>query len=272
MIANLRSEQREAIFQAVRAMYTQVARLPDKVFHFPTGRAACIFVGYPEAQLDAIPSSAVESFAGVGYPFAVKAIHEGNRVLDVGSGSGTDALLASILAGPRGKVWGVDMTVAMLSKAQANAAKIGTGHVEFREGNAEQIPLPDAVVDVVTSNGVLNLVPNKPGTFAEIYRVLRPGGRIQISDIVLDQPILARFRENPQLWAECIVGAVLESEYQEMLDAAGFQDLEVIGSLDYFAKSSDPDTKRVAALYGAKSVTLKGRKPEAIPKVSHVGG
>ena len=271
MITNLRAEQRTAIFQAVQAMYTQVARLPDKVFHFPTGRAACVFVGYPEARLDAIPSSSVESFAGVGYPFAAEAIREGNRVLDVGSGSGTDALLASILVGPRGKVCGVDMTAAMLVKAQANAAKMKDGHVDFLEGNAEQIPLPDAAVDVVTSNGALNLVPDKPGAFAEIYRVLRPGGRIQISDIVVGQPILVRSRANPQLWAECIVGAVLESEYQKMLEAVGFRDVKVIGSLDYFAKSSDPDTKQVAALYGAKSVTLKGRKPAAIPKVSQVG-
>lgn len=260
MISNLRSEQREAIFQAVQAMYTQVAELPDKVFHFPTGRVACVFVGYPEAQLDAIPSSAVESFAGVGHPFATEVIREGNRVLDVGSGSGTDALLASILVGPQGKVWGVDMTAAMLSKARTNAAKMRAAHVVFLEGNAEKIPLPDAAVDVITSNGVLNLVPDKPGAFAEIYRVLRSDGRIQISDIVLDKPILARSRENPQLWAECIVGAVLESEYREMLAAAGFTDVEVIGSLDYFAKSSEPDTRQVAAFYGAKSVTLTGRK------------
>ena len=261
MIANLGIEQREAILYAVQAMYTQVASVPDKVFHFPTGRPACAFVGYPETQLDAVPSSAVESFAGVGYPFAAEVIQEGNRVLDVGSGSGTDALLASILAGPLGKVWGIDMTAAMLSKARANAVKMRTDHVEFLEGNAEKIPMPDAAVDVVTSNGVLNLVPDKPRAFAEIHRVLRPGGRIQISDIVLDKPILAKSREDPQLWAECIVGAVLEAEYREMLEAAGFRDVEVIRSLDYFAKSSEPDTKRVAAFYGAKSVTLKGRKP-----------
>ena len=108
MITNLRAEQRTAIFQAIQVMYTQVAQLPDKVFHFPTGRAACVFVGYPETQLDAIPSSAVESFAGVGYPFAGEAIYAENRVLDVGSGSGTDALIASMLVGHRGKVWGVD--------------------------------------------------------------------------------------------------------------------------------------------------------------------
>jgi ubiquinone/menaquinone biosynthesis C-methylase UbiE len=153
------------------------------------------------------------------------------------------------------------MTASMLSKARANAATMQACPVEFHEGNAESLSFPDAAVDVVTSNGVLNLVPNKPAAFAEIYRVLRPGGSIQISDIVLDKPILAKSREDPQLWAECIVGAVLESEYREMLEAAGFRNVEVIGSLDYFAKSSEPDTKRVAAFYGAKSITLKGRKP-----------
>jgi ubiquinone/menaquinone biosynthesis C-methylase UbiE len=249
------------IFKAVSEMYTDVASHPSRQFHFPTGRPACLFVGYPKEQLDAIPETAVESFAGVGYPFSVGAIKTGDRVLDIGSGSGTDVLIASALVGPRGKVYGLDMTEAMLSKARANAEKMGTTHVEFIKGNAEKIPLPDASVDVVTSNGVLNLVPDKPKTFSEIFRVLRPGGRIQIADIVLGKPIKAESRNNPQLWAECIVGAVLEEDYLELFRAAGFKNATVISELDYFSKSPEADTREVAAKYGAKTVVIKGGKP-----------
>ncbi len=254
-------DKKDSIFKAVSEMYTDVASCPSRQFHFPTGRPACLFVGYPKKQLDAIPETAVESFAGVGYPFSVSSIKTGDRVLDIGSGSGTDVLIASILTGPRGKVYGLDMTDAMLSKARANAEKMGTTHVEFIKGHAEKIPLPDASIDIVTSNGVLNLVPDKPKAFSEIFRVLRPGGRIQIADIVLGKPIKAKSRNNPQLWAECIVGAVLEEDYLELFRAAGFKDAKVIGELDYFSKSPEADTRDVAAKYGAKTVVIKGRKP-----------
>jgi arsenite methyltransferase len=255
-------QNKGSIFEAVSAMYNDVASHPEKTFHFPTGRAACLFVGYPKAQLDAIPETAVESFAGVGYPFSSGVIGKGDWVLDVGSGSGTDVLITATLVGPSGRVWGLDMTPFMLGKARANAAKMGLSHVEFIEGNAEKIPLPDASVDVVTSNGVLNLVPDKPQAFAEIFRVLRPGGRLQISDIALSKPISATSRDNPKLWAECIVGAVLEDEYLAMLKRAGFQGLKVLGHLDYFSKSAEPDTREVAASFGAETITLTGTKPK----------
>lgn len=254
--------KKDSIFKAVSQMYTDVARCPSRTFHFPTGRPACEFVGYPARQLDAIPATAVESFAGVGYPFAVGAVREGDTVLDIGSGSGTDALIASLLVGPRGKVIGLDMTPAMLEKARANAAKMHAEHVTFVEGNAEKIPLPDACIDVVTSNGVLNLIPDKPRAFAEIFRVLKPGGRIQISDIVLGKPIKESSRENPQLWAECIVGAVLEDDYLRMFREAGFSDVQAVSHVDYFSRSPEPDTREVAGKYGAITVILKGHRPE----------
>lgn len=254
-------DRKDLIFRAVSEMYTDVASHPSRQFHFPTGRPACLFVGYPKEQLDAIPETAVESFAGVGYPFGVGAIQKGDRVLDIGSGSGTDVLIASTLVGPRGKVYGLDMTDAMLSKARANAEKMATSHLEFMKGNAESIPLPDASIDVVTSNGVLNLVPDKGRAFSEIFRILRPGGRIQIADIVLGKPIKAESRNNPQLWSECIVGAVLEDEYLELFRTAGFKNARVIGELDYFSKSPEADTREVAAKYGAKTVVIKGSKP-----------
>ena len=253
--------RKESIFQAVSQMYTDVASCPNRTFHFPTGRPACEFVGYPASQLDAIPATAVESFAGVGYPFAVGGIRSGDRVLDIGSGSGTDVLIASLLVGPSGRVYGLDMTPAMLNKARGNAAGMGARHVEFVEGNAEKIPLPDASVDVVTSNGVLNLVPDKPRAFREIFRVLRPGGSIQIADIVLRKPIKETSRENPQLWAECIVGAVLEDQYLVMFREAGFGDVAAVSHLDYFSGSAEADTREVAASYGAQTVVLKGTKP-----------
>jgi SAM-dependent methyltransferase len=257
----INSDKKEMIFHAVQGMYTEVASCPSKIFHFPTGRAACLFVGYPKEQLDAIPETAVESFAGVGYPFGVGRVQKGSRVLDIGSGSGTDILIASLLVGPSGRVFGLDMTPAMLNKARTNATKMGASHVELLKGNAEEIPLPDASVDVVTSNGVLNLVPDKPRCFSEIFRVLRPGGWIQISDIILGKPIKPESRNNPQLWAECIVGAVLEEEYLEMFRKAGFQKVEAIHHVDYFSKSAEPDTREVAEKYGAQTVVLRGTKP-----------
>src|SRR5262249_15994039 len=152
---------REQILNAVRDMYTDVALEPERIFHFPTGRDACLFVGYPHAWLDAVPATAVESFAGVGFPFRADLIRLADHVLDVGSGSGTDALIAAMLVGAEGAIFALDMTPAMLDKLRGNIERAGVGNVCVLEGNAEAIPLPDDSVDVVTSNGVLNLVPNK---------------------------------------------------------------------------------------------------------------
>jgi arsenite methyltransferase len=253
------SDKREFIFKAVADMYTDVATHPGKVFHFPTGRLACLFVGYPGDQLDLIPAAAPESFAGVGYPFAAKVIREGNVILDIGSGSGTDALIASTLTGPQGKVYGLDMTQAMLDKLRRNIDEMGVKNVIPIEGNAEDIPLPDGSVDVVTSNGVLNLVPDKPRAFAEIARVLKPGGRLQISDISLGSPVSDKARSDPKLWAECVVGAVVEDDYVEKLRAAGL-DVEVISRFDYFAGSVSADTRRVAHGLGAHTIVMRGTK------------
>lgn len=260
MVAIL-SNEKEFIFKAVQDMYTEVASCPDKNFHFPTGRSACLFVGYPVEQLDMIPNTAVESFAGVGYPFMGQLIQPGHTVLDIGSGSGTDVLLASRLVGATGKVYGLDMTDAMLNKLRDNIVKMDVKNVEPIQGNAEHIPLPDAIVDVVTSNGVLNLVPDKPTAFAEIFRVLRPGGAIQISDIVLGRTISESSRQNPRLWAECIVGAAQEAEYLQMFRAAGFVNLEVLHHLDYFSGSASEDTRKVADSFGARTVVFKAEKP-----------
>jgi len=259
MVAIL-SNQREVIFGAVRQMYTEVAVAPEREFHFPTGRRACEFVGYPAGQLDALPVKAVESFAGVGYPFAADVIRMGDVVLDIGSGSGTDALIAVHLAGPRGRVIGLDLTEAMRDKLRVIAAGAGAANLEVLAGNAEAIPLPNASVDVVTSNGVLNLVPDKSLAFQEIARVLRPGGRLQVADIVVQSLPSEACRAQPELWAECIVGATTVESYIAGLEAAGLCDVLVLSRSDYFTGSSNAETRKVAGSFGAHSVVLRGRK------------
>ena len=257
----IRSNQREVIFDAVKRMYTDVAREPERAFHFPTGRRACEFVGYPADQLDLLPTSAVESFAGVGYPFAAGVIRLGNGVLDIGSGSGTDALIAVRLVGPAGRVIGLDLTEAMRDKLRANAVMVGVTNLEVLAGNAEAIPLPDASVDVVTTNGVLNLVPDKSRAIREIARVLRPGGRLQLADIVVQDLPSDSCRSHPELWAECIVGATREESYVTGFEAAGLQAVQVLSRSDYFAGSSSDETRKVANSFGAHTVVLRAEKP-----------
>ena len=255
------SLNKDLIFSAVRAMYTDVALHPEREYHFPTGRAACVFVGYPEEHLTRLPDVAVESFAGVAYPFAANVIGAGDTVLDVGSGSGTDLLLAAQAIGDTGQAIGLDMTTAMLEKLAKSIGETGTRNVTLLEGNAERVPLPDASVDVVTSNGVLNLVPDKRSAFAEIHRVLKPGGRVQIGDIALGQPLSGDCRTNPTLWAECIVGATLEDEYVTLLRHAGFEQIEVLGRLDYFSASVSAATRSIAQSFHARSVVIRAAKP-----------
>ena len=249
----------EVITKAVKGLYTQVATNPHKEYHFPLGRQALAFVGYPK-DIDKIPETALESFAGVGYPHAANAIAEGDTVLDIGSGSGTDVLFASLLVGPRGKVMGLDITDAMIEKARANIDKMGAKNVKILKGNATQIPIDDSSVDVVTSNGVLNLVPDKKKAFQEIHRVLKPGGRIQISDIVVQSNVQKVCGLIPQLWADCIGGAAVESEYLAGIRAAGFKDARVIRRADYFSLSPSENTKRLTKTFGAESVVIAGSR------------
>ncbi len=255
------SDQRDVIFDAVRDMYSELARFPERPYHFPHGRRACEFEGYPDELLDPLPEEAVASYAGVGFPFRAEVIREGDVVLDVGSGSGTDALIASVLTGPDGEVVGLDMTEAMRESLRENAERMGADNVRTLDGNAESIPLPDASVDVVTSNGVLNLVPDKPVAVEEIARVLRPGGRVQVADIVLAETPSDACRSKPELWAECIVGATREEEYLGAFREAGFRGVEVLSRLDYFARSPSEETRDLAASLGAESIVFRGRKP-----------
>lgn len=251
---------RTSILSAVREMYEEVATCPTREFHFPTGRPACEYVGYPKEELDALPETAVESFAGVGYPFLADRIREGATVIDVGSGSGVDVLIAARRTGPGGRVIGVDMTRSMIEKASANLQAARVAHAWLTEGNAEEIPVDDAEADVVTSNGVINLVPDKARAFREIYRVLKPGGFIQIADIVLTKPVSANSKSNAALWAECVVGAEPEHDYLELIRQAGFVDVMVIDRLDYFARSGNESTRRAAQGLGAHTIVVTARK------------
>jgi arsenite methyltransferase len=250
---------REFIFKAVEQMYTDVATQPGRTFHFPTGRLACLFVGYPGSLLDRIPATATESFAGVGYPFAANIVRKGDTVLDIGSGSGTDTLIASLLVGEHGIVHALDMTEAMRSKLHHNVAQMKATNVRVVDGNAERLPLPDASVDVVTSNGVLNLVPDKAAAFAEIARVLKPGGGLQVADIALRVPVSEQSRADPKLWAECVVGAIVEDDYCAQLVAAGLT-VEVIHQMDYFAGSVSESTRKAAHGLGAHAIVISGTK------------
>jgi arsenite methyltransferase len=254
---------RDQIFTAVRQMYGEVAAAPSTPFHFPVGRSACRFVGYPDDLIDGVPAGALESFAGVGCPFRAGVVEAGDRVLDVGAGSGTDTLIAARLVGPEGKVWALDMTPAMLSKLRRNVAVAGATNVEVIEGNAESVPLPDASVDVVTSNGVLNLVPDKAKAVAEIFRVLRPGGRVQIADIVLSRPVGEERRTDAKLWAECVVGATVDEDYLDLFRSAAFVEVTVLRRFDYFAGSASADTRRIAATLGGRAAEIAMRKPAA---------
>ena len=249
------------ITKAVQSLYTEVATRPDKAYHFPLGLEALRYLGYPDEDLQKLPPTATESFAGVGFPHAANAIRLGDTVLDIGSGSGTDVLYASLKTGRSGKVYGLDITPAMITKARANIARMGGKNVRILEGDATRIPLPDASADVVTSNGVLNLVPDKPAAFREIFRVLKPGGRLQLADIVVQVDVGAVCGLNPQLWADCIGGAAVEPAYMETIRAAGFQDVRVLKRIDYFARSSSESTKRITKTFGAESVVVSARKP-----------
>jgi SAM-dependent methyltransferase len=184
----------------IKKEYTNVALDPNKGYHFHTGRRAANLLGYEEDQYAGLPESNIASFAGTGNPFSVGSIHPGETVVDIGSGSGFDSLIASRLVGPSGRVVGIDMTPEMLKKAQAGAAEIGAANVEFREGLAESLPLPDNFADVVISNGVLNMMLDKTATLREWRRVLKPGGRLQVGDILVERPVPSDALEDISLW------------------------------------------------------------------------
>lgn len=185
---------------AIRTEYAQVATDPAQGFHFHTGRRLAAMLGYDEAWFQGVPEESIASFAGTGNPFAIGRLREGERVVDVGCGGGIDSLIAARMVGPDGEVVGVDMTPAMLERARASAAKGGFSNVRFHDGLAESLPVADAWADVVISNGVFNLFPDKLAGLQEMARVLKPAGRLQIGDILVQKSVGDKARRDIGLW------------------------------------------------------------------------
>jgi SAM-dependent methyltransferase len=189
----------ELLKSEIKKTYSSVSDDPDRDFIFPTGRAWAEDLEYP-AELANVPDSAVESFAGVANPWQLGRLALGERVLDLGSGAGTDSLIAAQMIGDTGRVTGIDMTPKMLAKARAAASEMGVENAEFVEAEAEQLPFPAASFDVVISNGVIDLIPDKDAVFAGLFRVLAPGGRIQIADVTIQNPVSEEGRRDIDLW------------------------------------------------------------------------
>ena len=189
----------EVLKSEIKKTYASVSDEPEKDFIFPTGRAWAEDLAYPD-ELARVPETAVESFAGVANPWQLGRLTLGERVLDLGSGAGTDSLVAAQMVGERGQVTGIDMTPAMLAKARTAAAEMGLANVEFVEAEAERLPFADESFDVIISNGVIDLIPDKDAVFSELHRVLVPGGRLQIADVTIQNPVSAEGRRNIDLW------------------------------------------------------------------------
>lgn len=241
----------------VKAMYRAVAEDPSGQYHFEVGRELAERLGYPADELDEIPPGAVESFAGVGYFFDLAGLGEGEDVLDLGSGSGMDVFFAARRVGDSGRVVGVDITPEQLRKAETLRNDGGFEQVTFVEAPIEDLPFPDASFDVVISNGVINLSVDKKRVFTEAARVLRPGGRLAIADIVTEIELTPQIVASSDLWASCIGGAAQQDTYQQSIEAAGLR-LELMKKNRYEFLS---DRARDAGVrYGVKSVSALARK------------
>ena len=240
--------------QRVQSMYEEVALEPEREFHFETGRPLAERLGYPPADLDRIPAAAIDSFAGVGYFLDLAAIHPGETVLDLGSGSGMDSLLAALATGPDGTVIGVDMTGAQLAKARRLAEEAASTAVAFREGYIESPPVEDGSVDCVISNGVINLSPDKPSVFAAAARALRPGGRLALADIVTEHQLPEGVTCDAALWAACIGGAMQRDAYRAAIEAVGFEIEAWRENTEYrfVSERADDATQK----YGVTSISL----------------
>jgi SAM-dependent methyltransferase len=214
---------RELLERQVKDMYRRVAREEEAGLHFEVGRQLAERLGYPAELLDAIPSEALASFAGVGYHLDFAALKPGDAVLDLGSGSGTDAFCSALLVGAGGRVTGVDFTDEQIAKATRLRDRDGFHQVEFVEADIDELPFADSSFDVVISNGVINLSPVKHLVFAEAARVLRKGGRLAVTDIVSGRALKERTRRNVELWAACIAGAIPRRSYLETVQGAGLR-------------------------------------------------
>jgi arsenite methyltransferase len=238
----------------VKAMYRSVAEDPHGEFHFEMGRAMAERLGYAPADLDRIPAEAIESFAGVGHYFHLAAAKPGETAVDLGSGSGMDTFIAALKVGPRGKVIGVDMTDEQRAKAERLRDRDGFLNVTYVKGYIEEVPLPAGCADLVISNGVINLAPDKSKVFGEAARLLRSGGRLAISDIVTAVPLPETIVCNATLWAACIGGAAQQEEYARMIEAAGLRVVRREDNPQYQFISDN--AKGASRKFGVKSISL----------------
>ena len=250
---------RSALEAKVKDMYTAVADRPDGEFHFEMGRAMAERLGYAAADLDRVPQEAIDSFAGVGYFFHFAALESGERVADLGSGSGMDTFVAALKVGPTGHIVGIDMTDAQLAKATRLATARGFGQISYTKGYIEDTGLDAGTFDCVISNGVINLAPDKVRVFQEAARLLRGGGRLAIADIVADTALPETVVCSADLWAACIGGAAQQADYRAAIEAAGLR-VERIEENTRYQFISDR-AKRATAQYGVKSVSVLARKP-----------
>ena len=247
-----------ALETKVKAMYRAVALEPEGEFHFEMGRPLAERLGYSPADLDAIPADAINSFAGVGCYFDLARVRPGERVVDLGSGSGMDTFVAALKVGPAGHVVGVDMTDEQLEKAQRLRKAAGIRHVEYRKGYIERTGLADASFDLVISNGVINLAPDKGAVFREAARLLKPGGRLALSDIVTEKQLPEGITCDATLWAACIGGAMQQDDYVSAIAGAGLAVEERRDNPQYLFISKN--AQGAAKKYGVKSISLVARK------------
>lgn len=238
----------------VKAMYREVAENPLGEFHFEMGRAMAERLGYQPSDLDLIPPEAIESFAGVGHFFHLADARPGETVVDLGSGSGMDTFIAALKVGPRGKVVGVDMTDEQRAKANRLRDRDGFLNATYIKAYIESVPLPDAYADLVISNGVVNLATDKTAVFKEAARLLKPGGRLAIADIVTEVQLPEKIVCNSTLWAACIGGAAQQGNYRAAIEAAGLRILREQDNPQYQFISDN--AKGATTKYGVKSISL----------------
>lgn len=242
----------------VKQMYKGVAENPHGSYHFEMGRGVAERLGYPSELLEQIPYEAIESFAGVGYYFDLADLCAGEAVLDLGSGSGTDVFCAAVQVGDTGQVVGVDMTTEQLDKADSLRAAAGYDQVRFVGAHIEHLPLDDESFDVVVSNGVINLSPDKARVFREVARVLAPGGRAAIADIIAERHMKESTVCDTDLWAACIAGAAQRDDYRAAIEAAGLGIEELRENTGYRFISAR--AQEATQTYGVKSVSLLATK------------
>jgi SAM-dependent methyltransferase len=240
--------------RAVKSVYEDVAQTPDEEYHFEMGRGLAETLGYPPGQLDRIPEAALASFAGVGYHFDDAALEEGDSVLDLGSGSGTDVFVAALQVGESGSVTGLDMTHEQLTKARRLRDEAGFENVTFEHGYIEEIPFDDGAFDAVISNGVINLSPEKQQVFEEAHRVLQDGGRLAVSDIISEELMPESIKNDEDLWASCIGGAEQIDRYTTLIEETGFDVLDVSENAEYAFISEQ--AANACQKYGVKSASV----------------